>query len=51
MRLITMTAKHSPDAVEQSLKAGAVACLAKPVDVQQMVDLFKVPMSLNPSKR
>ncbi len=51
VKLITMTAKHTPDAVEQSLKAGAVACLAKPVDVQQIVDLFKVPMSLNPSKR
>jgi excisionase family DNA binding protein len=47
VRLITMTARHSPDVVEQSLKAGAIACLPKPVDAQQVVDLFRVPIALN----
>ena len=46
VRLITMTGRHSPELVEQSLKAGAVACLAKPIDVQAVLDLFKVPMAL-----
>src|SRR5499433_565928 len=47
VRLITMTARHSQEMVEQSLKAGAVACLPKPIDVQQVMELFKVPLALN----
>ncbi len=47
VRLITMTARHSPELVEQSLKAGAVACLPKPIEVQQVMELFKVPLGLN----
>ncbi len=47
VRLITMTARHNQETVEQSLKAGAIACLAKPVDAQQVVDLFRVPIALN----
>ena len=47
VRLITMTARHNQEVVEQSLKAGAIACLAKPVDAQQVVDLFRVPIALN----
>jgi len=47
VRLITMTGRHSPETVEQSLKAGAVACIAKPVDVPQVVELFRVPLSMN----
>jgi excisionase family DNA binding protein len=50
VRLITMTARHTPELVDQSLKAGAIACLAKPVDVQQVLDIFKVPMALAPKK-
>lgn len=47
VRLITMTARHTQEQVDASLKAGAVACLPKPVDVQQVVDLFRVPIALN----
>lgn len=47
VRLITMTSLHSPEVVEQSLQAGAIACLPKPLDVQQVLELFRVPMALN----
>lgn len=47
VKLITMTARHSPDVVEQSLKAGAMACLPKPVDPQQVVELFRVPLAMS----
>ncbi|MHB8875606.1 MAG: response regulator [Myxococcaceae bacterium] len=50
VRLITMSARHSPDLVDQSLKAGAIACLPKPLDVQQLLELFKVPLSMGPKK-
>lgn len=46
VKLITMTARHSQEAVDQSLKAGAVACLTKPIDVQQVLDLFRVPIAM-----
>lgn len=47
VRLITMSAQHTADLVDLSMKAGAIACLAKPVDVQQVLDLFRVPIALN----
>ena len=50
VRLITMTARHTPEVVDQSLKAGATACLPKPVDVQQVLDLFRVPIGLGSKK-
>lgn len=46
VRLITMTARDSADAQAESLKAGAVACLSKPLNPQQLLDLFRVPLSL-----
>ena len=46
VRLVAMTARQNADIVEQSLKDGAVACLAKPVDVQQVLELFKVPLAM-----
>ena len=46
VRLITMTGRHSPELVEQSLKAGAVACLAKPIEVETLLELFRVPLAL-----
>lgn len=53
VRLITMTARDSAEAQAESLKAGAVACLGKPLNPQQVLDLFKVPLSLTakPSPR
>ena len=50
VRLITMTARHNPEVVQQSLKAGAVACLAKPFEVQELLDLFRIPMALGARK-
>lgn len=50
VRLITMTSRHTQEAVSESLKAGAAACLAKPVQVEQVLELFKVPLSLSAKK-
>ncbi|MGA9524729.1 MAG: response regulator [Myxococcaceae bacterium] len=47
VRLITMTSRPTQEVIDASLKAGAVACLPKPVDAQQVVDLFRVPIALN----
>jgi excisionase family DNA binding protein len=47
VKLVTMTARHTPDVVEQSLKAGAVACLPKPVDPQQVLEVFRVPLAMS----
>ncbi len=47
VKLITMTGRHSQELVDQSLKAGAVACLPKPIDVQQVMDLFRLPLALS----
>lgn len=46
VKLIAMTAKQNADLVGQALKAGAVACLTKPVDVAQVLELFKVPLAM-----
>ncbi len=46
VRIITMTGRHTPEAVDASIKAGAIACLAKPVEVAQVLEMFKVPMAL-----
>ena len=50
VRLITMTARHNQEMVEASLRAGAVACLPKPVDPQQVIELFRVPIALSARK-
>lgn len=41
LTLITMTAKHTPEAVAASRKAGAIACLPKPIQVDQLLEYFK----------
>ena len=46
VRLITMTGRHSPELAEQSLKAGAIACLPKPIEVETLLELFRVPLAL-----
>jgi excisionase family DNA binding protein len=50
VRLITMTGNHSPEVVEQAKEAGAVACLSKPFDVQQVLELFRVPIAMAAKK-
>ncbi|MFL5321927.1 MAG: response regulator [Myxococcaceae bacterium] len=51
VRLITMTARHSQETVAESLKAGAAACLPKPLQVEAVLDLFKVPLALTATRR
>ncbi len=48
VRCIAMTARQNADLVEQALKAGAATCVFKPVDVQQVMDLFKIPLAMAP---
>ena len=45
-----VTSNHSPEVVEQSKQAGAIACLAKPLDVQQVLELFRIPLALGTKK-
>lgn len=51
VRLITMTSNLTPELAEQSREAGALACLAKPFEVQQVLELFRVPLALNAAKK
>jgi excisionase family DNA binding protein len=46
VRVLTMTDRHGPEAVELSLKAGAVACFAKPVEAEAVAELFRVPLAM-----
>lgn len=47
VRLIAMTARATQDMVDNALKAGASACVSKPVDIDEVLKQFKVPMALN----
>ncbi|MCI0571701.1 MAG: response regulator [Myxococcaceae bacterium] len=49
VKLVTMTSRHTPEAVEASLKAGAVACLPKPLDPGALLELFRVPLAMRRS--
>ena len=40
----------SPDLAEASIKAGALACLPKPIDVQQVLELFRIPIAMSARK-
>lgn len=51
VKLITMTGRHSPEVVQESLKAGAAACLAKPIQAEEVLELFKVPLALAASAK
>ena len=39
--LVAMTARHTPVIVAAALKAGAIACLAKPFDAGSVLKLFR----------
>ena len=41
VKLVTMTAHHNKQNYDASLKAGALSCLAKPVDVVDLQNLFR----------
>ncbi|HZH04530.1 MAG TPA: response regulator [Myxococcaceae bacterium] len=45
--LLTMTGRYSAEVDEQALKAGASACLQKPVNVEEVLSHFKVPLALS----
>jgi len=45
--LVTMTARFTPDVVAKSKAAGAVECLAKPVDPARLLELFRVPIAMS----
>jgi excisionase family DNA binding protein len=47
VRILTMTARHTQDVVAQSVKAGAVTCLAKPVDVAEVLQIFRIPLAMS----
>jgi excisionase family DNA binding protein len=49
VKLITMTSQPSQELVEASLKAGATACLAKPLDPAAVLELFRVPLAMRRS--
>lgn len=51
VRIATMTARHSAEAEEASEKAGAVACLAKPIDPERVAELFRIPIALMQGQR
>ena len=40
VKLVVMTALYRSDIVGSALRAGAVACLAKPIDVRQVLALI-----------
>jgi excisionase family DNA binding protein len=40
--LVTMTGRATPQTLSDSLRAGAVACLSKPLDLRQVLRLFQV---------
>jgi excisionase family DNA binding protein len=46
VRIITMVAQHTPELVQASLDAGAIACLPKPLDPTAVLELFRVPLAL-----
>jgi excisionase family DNA binding protein len=46
VKVVAFTVRPTPDVVNRALKAGAVACLAKPLDVDRLLEIFKVPISL-----
>jgi excisionase family DNA binding protein len=51
VRLIAMTGGASKDLIDQATKAGAVAVYSKPVDVQQVLELFRTPLALGGGAR
>ncbi|MBI3182704.1 MAG: response regulator [Myxococcales bacterium] len=51
VRVLTMAGRHSPEQVDASIKAGAIACLPKPVEAQRVIDFFKVPVALAAARK
>ncbi len=47
--LIAITALHRPDIVASAIKAGAVACLAKPFAIEQVMALARGNRALRPT--
>jgi excisionase family DNA binding protein len=47
VKVIVFTGRATDDVVHKALKAGAVACLPKPLDINKVVELFKLPIALS----
>lgn len=50
VKLIAMSARHNQDVIDSSIKAGAAVCLPKPLEVEKVLELFKVPLALQPRR-
>ncbi|MFZ5468678.1 MAG: response regulator [Myxococcota bacterium] len=46
VRLMTMTGRYNQELAEASVKAGAIACFPKPLEVEKVLELFRVPLAL-----
>jgi len=51
VRVVMLTGRSSADVLARSQKAGAVTCLAKPVDPETLLEVFRVPISLSSRAR
>jgi excisionase family DNA binding protein len=46
IRVVTMTSRHSKALHDKSLAAGAASCLPKPIELEDLLNLFRVPVAL-----
>ena len=46
VKLVTMTARLTPEAIEKSRQAGALECLGKPINPPGLLSLLGVPVAL-----
>lgn len=46
VRVLLMSPRSTPELAAQAIQAGAVACLAKPVDAVKVLELFRVPLAM-----
>lgn len=46
VRVLLMAQRSTPELVALGMQAGAVACLAKPIDAAKVLELFRVPLAM-----
>jgi excisionase family DNA binding protein len=46
IKLIAMTGRADPKTIEAAIAVGVEKCLAKPIDLEELLALFRVPMAL-----
>lgn len=47
VHVLLMATRCTPELAAQAIEAGAVACLAKPVDAAKVLELFRVPLAMS----